>query len=100
MASKGAIAKENIANKLKETFGSNYLGEYDKKYYIVADDGGQQVQIAITMTCPKNPVAAVGAGGGFDFENPTMLGPTGFDPAQITPEEEEKVQDLMKKLGF
>ena len=100
MAAKGSIAKENIANKLKEVFGSDFVGEYEKKWYVWADDGGQKVQIAIAMTCPKNPVGTVGTGGAFDFEGAPTLGPSGFDPAEITLEEEEKVQDLMKKLGF
>lgn len=100
MAAKGSIAKENIAKKLKEVFGSDYVGEYDRKHYVWAEDGGEKVQIAIAMTCPKNPVGVVGAGGSFDFEGAPTLGPSGFDPAEITPEEEEKVQDLMKKLGF
>lgn len=100
MAAKGSIAKENIAKKLKEIFGSDYIGEYDRKHYIWAEDGGEKVQIAIAMTCPKNPVGVVGTGGALDFESAPTLGPSGFDPAEITPEEEEKVQDLMKKLGF
>lgn len=100
MAAKGSVAKENIAKKLKEVFGSDYVGEYDRKHYVWAEDGGEKVQIAIAMTCPKNPVGVVGTGGSFDFEGTPTLGPSGFDPAEITPEEEEKVQDLMKKLGF
>lgn len=100
MAAKGSIAKENIAKKLKEIFGSDYIGEYDRKHYIWAEDGGEKVQIAIAMTCPKNPVGVVGSGGALDFEGVPTLGPSGFDPAEITPEEEEKVQNLMKKLGF
>ena len=100
MAAKGSVAKENIAKKLKEVFGSDYVGEYDRKHYIWAEDGGEKVQIAIAMTCPKNPVGMVGTGGALDFEGAPTLGPSGFDPVEITPEEEEKVQDLMKKLGF
>ena len=37
---KGAIAKENVAEIIKKAFGQNYLGESDKKYYVIADDGG------------------------------------------------------------
>lgn len=98
---KGTKAKENIAQKLKSIYGNDFIGEYQKKIYLwEEDDGGEKVQIAIAMTCPKNPVGVVGTGGALDFEGAPTLGPSGFDPAEITPEEEEKVQDLMKKLGF
>ena len=30
---KGAIAKEQIAKKMAETFGADWIGERDKKYY-------------------------------------------------------------------
>ena len=39
-------------------FGADYIGEQDKKIYVWADDGGERVQIAIAMTCPKTPIAA------------------------------------------
>ena len=40
--------------KLKEAFGENYIAEVDKKHYVWADDAGERVQIAISLTCPKN----------------------------------------------
>lgn len=56
MAVKGNIAKSNIEAKLKEVFGENYIGKDGGKIYILADDGEEKVQIAITMTCPKTPL--------------------------------------------
>ena len=53
---KGAVAKENAAKKMAEVFGSNWIGEYDKKYYIWSEENGEKVQIAISMTCPKTPI--------------------------------------------
>lgn len=86
---KGNIAKAAIANKLQEVFGNDYVGEQDKKYYIWADDGGEKVQIAISMTCPKNPIG--------DMPSLTMEIPKteGF-----TPEEEANIQRLKEKLRF
>ena len=98
---RGSVAKENVAKKLQETFGSDFLGEYDKKYYVWADDGDEKVQIAIAMTCPKNPVGVVA--GNMDFSDESeaqVLGATGFEPAEMTVEENEKIENLMKKLGF
>lgn len=53
---RGANAKVEVANILKQAFGTSYIGEFDKKYYVWANDGGEQVQISIALTCPKNPV--------------------------------------------
>ena len=36
---KGAVAKENVTKILAEAFGSNFIGEYDKKIYVWANDG-------------------------------------------------------------
>ena len=58
---KGAVAKENAAKKMAEVFGSNWIGEYDKKYYIWSEENGEKVQIAISMTCPKTPIGEAGA---------------------------------------
>ena len=40
---RGNVAKENVANKLREAFGQDWIGEFDKKYYIYANDGGEKV---------------------------------------------------------
>lgn len=59
LASKGTIAKQNVAEALKNAFGEDFLGEVDKKLYMnVPDENGQKIQIAVTLTCPKTPVAA------------------------------------------
>lgn len=92
---KGAIAKENIAIKLREVFGADYVGEVDKKHYLWADDGGERVQIAITMTCPKNPIGAVSAFG--DSASVETIKPAA---AEITDEERNHIADLMAKLGL
>jgi hypothetical protein len=40
---KGQIAKDNVAQKIMTTFGKDYIGEFDKKHYVWADDGGNKV---------------------------------------------------------
>lgn len=103
---KGAEAKAYVANKLAEAFGEDYIGEVDKKYYVWAYEGGEKIQIAIAMTCPKNPVgvATVSTGsrdGGMDFENMTVATvATGFQPAEITETEKKNIADLMSRLGL
>lgn len=108
MAAKGTVAKQNVVKKLQEVFGADFVGEYDKKVYVWANDGGEKVQIAIAMTCPKTPVGAVNPstldfGGDLDFENmgtATTVAQTSFEPAEITEEEKQTVADLMAKLGL
>lgn len=86
---KGNIAKAAIANKLQEVFGNDYAGEQDKKYYIWADDGGEKVQIAISMTCPKSPIGDMPSA---ISETPKL--------EDFTPEEEANIQRLKEKLRF
>ena len=102
---KGTIAKTNVADKLAQAFGTDYIGEYDKKFYVWADDGGERVQIAISMTCPKNPVASVvqaDKDGGINFDNPapTIVAPASFTPAEITDEEKASIAALMERFGL
>lgn len=101
---KGAIAKESVANIIKNAFGSNYIGEFDRKHYVWANDGAEKVQISIALTCPKiyrgieesSPAAL-----NFDDEDfPAAKGHESFKPADITPEETETLTKLMEKLGL
>lgn len=105
MAARGQIAKDIITKKLKETFGADYLGIYDKKVYLQAKENGEMVQIAITMTCPKVPVSAVPqtTGGVLDFDKMLenkQVAPTTFSPAEITQEETDTIEALLKKLNL
>jgi hypothetical protein len=34
MAAKGNIAKDAVINKIKEAFGEDFLGVFDKKVYV------------------------------------------------------------------
>ena len=102
---KGAIAKQNVINKLQAAFGADYIGEYDKKWYVWSQEKGERVQIAISLTCPKVPVEVSNApvAGDFNFEDDaptTVVAAGGFQPAEITEDERDKVRDLMKVLGL
>lgn len=102
---KGAIAKQNVINKLQVAFGADYIGEYDKKWYVWSQENGERIQIAISLTCPKVPVEVSNApvAGDFNFEDDaptTVVAADGFQPAEITDDERDKVRDLMKVLGL
>ena len=102
---KGAIAKQAVVDKLRAAFGADYIGEYDKKWYVWAQENGERVQIAISLTCPKVPVEVSNApvAGDFNFEDDApnvVVAAGGYHPAEITDDERDKVRDLMKSLGL
>ena len=103
MASKGSIAKEAVVKKIAETFGDDFLGEYQKKYYVKAKENGQYVQIAIAMTCPKTPVEDFGSldfgNNELNFEDGETIKPM-KKTTEISPQEEENLRELMAKLGL
>lgn len=98
---KGATAKVNVENKIREAFGADFVGNVDKKIYVWADDGGEKVQICISMTCPKVPVGVGSENNGIDFDNMPIGGSaTEFKPAEITNEETENIRKLLSELGL
>ena len=100
MAARGATAKVNIENKIREAFGSDFIGVYDKKIYLTADDGGEKVQIALSMTCPKVPVGQVENGLDFDNMPDAPTEGTEFKPAEITEEETANIRKMLEELGL
>lgn len=104
---RGANAKIQVENIIKEAFGENFAGVADRKLYVWADDGGERVQIAIAMTCPKTNVD-FGETGGF-IEPGSATGVVGsyvgkrvtIEPiVEMTPEEQENIATLIAKLGL
>lgn len=103
MASKGTLAKQKIVNKIAEIFGTDFIGEYDRKIYLWSEENGERMQIALTLTCPKNPVGQVSSNSTeLNFENmgETKASPVNFTPAEISDEERENVRKLMETLGL
>jgi len=104
MAVKGSEAKMNVVKTIKEAFGNSYLGESGNKYYVLGEENGEKIQIAITLTCPKNPITVfqenqMNYNDGIDFNNTnTIVPPT--TSAEITDEERKNVRELMAKLGL
>lgn len=98
---RGANAKAAVENKIAAAFGEDYIGMYDKKLYVWADDGGERVQIAISMTCPKTFIGEAGDSNAMDFESMATPGQvSSFKPAEITTTEVDNVNKLLAELGF
>lgn len=102
---RGNLAKENIAKKIAQTFGADFIGEFDKKLYIWSEENGEKIQIAITMTCPKNPVGDINfsaePGNSLNFED-MSAGPVigSNDSVEITEDEKRNIAELMSRLGL
>lgn len=93
---RGNDAKNEVVKRLQEAFGSDYIGEVDKKHYVWANENGEKLQIAIALTCPKTFVeAAVPVSNKLDF---SAVIPT--QPVEISEEEKKNLADLMAKLGL
>lgn len=102
---RGNDAKNYVAKKLEEVFGDDYIGCINKKYYVWAKEGGQKVQIAITMTCPNTPIEigempTPSASGTWDFEDTGRMINTTNVVNEITEEEKQNIADLMARLGL
>lgn len=102
---KGAVAKQAVINRIAEAFGTDFIGEVDKKVYVWASENGERVQIAMALTCPKTPVETADASGGdWNFEDApaatgTVAAPT-KTAAEISEAEKKNIADLMSRLGL
>ena len=100
MAIKGSVAKIEVAKKIEEIFGSDFIMNDGGKLYVYANDGDNgKVQICISMTCPKNQVnssAAAPISTGRDFTHMDKTQPARDE----TPDEKANIEELMKRLGL
>ena len=109
---RGSIAKNVVIEKIKEAFGGDYVATIDGKVYVWANDGGEKVQIALSLTCPKTMVNADGAttvapakldfggGGGWDFEAMDQVTKVPENSKEITQEEQNNIETMMRVLGL
>ena len=105
---RGSIAKEWVTQKIIECFGQDSVILSDKKLYITTKENGEPIQVCLALTCPKTMVGGeaiekvvAAAKTGVDFG--AFGAPTEPEPvktAEITPDERQRVQDLMKALGL
>lgn len=106
---RGDIAKNRVIDKIKAAFGEDYVGVVDKKVYVWAQDSGEKVQIALTLTATKNPVSVgdnviktgdLDFGGGMDFEAMGTGEVVQSKAAEITEDEKANIAALMARLGL
>lgn len=103
---KGQIAKDRVANKIAEAFGSDFIGIYDKKYYVWSQEEGEKIQVAISLTCPKNQVLLTETEKDHDWSDDAPMKAEAqtavdhFEPAEITEEEVQNLTAMMARLGL
>lgn len=102
---RGSIAKTNAAKIIANAFGSDFVGEFDKKLYINVDENGEKVQIAISMTCPKTPIGNINynaePGDSLNFEDMSSAAiAIPQESVEITEDEKKNIADLMARLGL
>ena len=101
---RGAQAKSKVEQIISTAFKDNFLGVYDKKLYVQAEENGEMVQIAISLTCPKTPVTVSDKPLVFedklDFETGTTVVPQSQVQTEISDEERQTVKELMERLGL
>ena len=98
---KGNDAKNWVTEKIKEAVGEDFIVEQDKKIYVWAPEGGEKIQVAISLTCPKTPIE-VGAPKPvvLNFEDTDVTPIQTPAPAEITEKEKVAVQELLARLGL
>ena len=98
---RGSLSKEIITQKILETFAGAFIN--DKEIRIPMLEGGEEVQIKITLTAAKENIAHEGAAGDFNpaFETASAF-PTSVnkEPIKATEEEKAAVAEMMAALGF
>lgn len=101
MAVKGAILKQEIAQKILETFPNSFLYNDGKEIRINGMENGIATQIKITLTTAKVPVE----GGDSVITNSSTETVVSAQPAEKVPdeptaEEQKRLQDLLAGLGL
>ena len=101
---RGAQAKSKVEQIISSAFKDNFLGIYDKKLYVQAEENGEMVQVAISLTCPKTPVVISNKPLNFEdklnFEDGATIIPHPQMQTEISDEERKTVKELMERLGL
>lgn len=96
MAARGAWSKEQVTNKILETFNGAFINE--KEIRIPLYENGERIEIKVTLTCAKTNIGGDAANEGVQGVEAVVSAPTEVLP----PSEEEKAQvnNLLAKLGL
>ena len=93
---RGSIAKTNLLEKFKTALGQDFVGmdSDGKKAYFWSTENGEKMQVCITMTVPKTPLATDSMPKEMAFGD----GPVPVSP--ISEDEQATLDRLMKELNL
>ena len=96
---RGSILKEQITNKILETFPGSFV--FDKVIIIPGVENSENLQIKVALTCAKVNVER-GGDTALPGDTVSAVAPTSTPSALAEPtaEEKERVSNLLSKLGL
>lgn len=102
---KGSIAKNEVYSKIMEIFPGSFMYNDGKELRINTKEDGEPIQIKLVLTAAKTPVSNgednVLPGAEVPFNDSSVETKiTEPEPARISEEEKQSIQDLMSKLGL
>lgn len=103
MAAKGAILKQEIAEKILATFPGSFLYNDGKEIRINGVEDGQTLQIKVTLTAAKTAVENESESAFAEDAATADVKPAVTNekiPQEPTQEEKERLTALLEKLGL
>lgn len=98
---RGNLAKAQVNEIIQKAFGPDYITIDGSKIYVWANDGNEKVQIALAMTCPKNPVEGITAKNEPENVFDTYGAAKPSAPVNdMSEQEQETIRALMERLGL
>lgn len=95
---RGDKAREKVIETIKTAFGADCVGFQDKKIYVNAEENGEKIQFAISITMPKAAVTPTEQP--HDWSDSPVVSETATPAPASSKEDEEKVAALMRTLGI
>ena len=102
MAARGSILKQEIANKILETFPGSFLYNNGKEIRINGTENGEVMQIKVVLTASKTMVEG-GTGEIIDNnDKPVSMETSNMEqiPQEPTEEEKQRLATLLNHLGI
>jgi hypothetical protein len=99
MAAKGSVAKQKIFKKILEVFPDSFMYNDGKEIRINEIEDGVPVQIKVTLTAAKAPVENETVPNSIPT-NEVNINTSEEYPEEPSPEEKERLQLLLNKLGL
>lgn len=94
---KGSILKQEITNKILETFPGSFLYNNGKEIRICGNENGELLQVKVTLTCAKENVEVGNDNNIAIAANNVVDNNVTVEPTQ---EEKDNVRRLMEALNL